>query len=205
MVFFIVVAVAIFMTCPVDDGAMYRAHEVMDGQQQEHPPMGSKSHVKCRVGYSKANACKPAVGNTVDHRVLREVAVELLIHCDALIEHIVVHTLGVHHHRENFPEKMRRMRVFFGIAVGVVHAVEDGIGSGVQVRRALCDPGKYVKEFFPGFAHRKHFMRAIAVQEKCLSEQGKVPVSDEKQNNDHSYALCGKDAYNKIDFRVICD
>ena len=60
------------------------------------------------------------------------------------------------------------MRIFFRIAVGVVHPVEDGVGAGVEKRGALGNEGKRVEEFLPELIHLKHLVGRIAVQEKCL-------------------------------------
>jgi hypothetical protein len=63
--------------------------------------------------------------------------------------------------------------------------MQNGIGSGVQVGRALRDPAENVKEFFPESGHGKHLVRPVAVQEKCLPEKGKVPVGYEEQKYNH--------------------
>ena len=63
---------------------------------------------------------------------------------------------------------MRRMRIFFGIAVGVVHPVEDGVGAGVEKRGTLGNKGKSVEKSLPEFVHLEHLVGRIAMQEECL-------------------------------------
>jgi hypothetical protein len=53
----------------------------------------------------------------------------------------------------------------------MVHPVEDGVCPGRKVGATLCDPGENVKELFPEFAHDKHLVRCVPVQEKTLAEQ----------------------------------
>jgi hypothetical protein len=58
--------------------------------------------------------------------------------------------------------------IFFGVAIGVMHPVEDGIGPGIEKGRTLGDKGERVKEVFPKFVHPKHLVRSIAVQKERL-------------------------------------
>jgi hypothetical protein len=75
------------------------------------------------------------------------------------------------------------MRIEFRIRVGVVHPVHDGVGARAQVRRALCEPRKDVKELFPALAHRKCPVRRKAMLEESLRKQGEIPVCN-KENKD---------------------
>lgn len=77
------------------------------------------------------------------------------------------------------------MWVFFRIAVGVVHAVHDRIGAGIEKGGTLADESEEIKEFFPEWGHPEHFVGCIAVQEKGLAEQGEEPVGQEKPENRH--------------------
>lgn len=78
------------------------------------------------------------------------------------------------------------MRILLGIGKSVVHAVQDGVSSGTQVRGALCDVRKNKKEFFPKTAHGKCFVRRIAVQEKSLRKKRGIPMHyEEDKNNNH--------------------
>lgn len=65
---------------------------------------------------------------------------------------------------------MGAMRVFWCIAVRMVHAVQDSVCSGGKVRTALSNPGENVKKFFPELTHYKHLMGSIPVQKKTLTE-----------------------------------
>jgi len=77
------------------------------------------------------------------------------------------------------------MRVFWGVGIGVVHTVQNGICARRQERRTLANVSEKEKEFFPERVHREHFMRWITVQVKRLHKKGKVPVNYKKQDNDH--------------------
>lgn len=63
------------------------------------------------------------------------------------------------------------MRIFFGVAVSVVHAVHDGVSTRIEKRGTLSYKGKEVKETIPEPVHGEHFMRRIPMQEKCLTEE----------------------------------
>jgi hypothetical protein len=62
------------------------------------------------------------------------------------------------------------VRVFFGIAVSMVHSVKNCISARRKERRALRKPGKDIEEFFPKFVHVEHFMSAVTVQEEGLTK-----------------------------------
>jgi len=81
------------------------------------------------------------------------------------------------------------MRVLIGIAECMVIPVHGGIGVRVKKRRTLADIGKDIKEPFPEFVHAEYFMRSIAVQEKCLAEQGKEPMPYKEKKDIHKKLL----------------
>jgi hypothetical protein len=54
----------------------------------------------------------------------------------------------------------------------MVHPVHDGVGSGIQVRRPLREPGKDKKELFPEGVHCEHFVRPVTVMKKGLGKEG---------------------------------
>lgn len=66
---------------------------------------------------------------------------------------------------------MRRMRIIFGITVRMVHAVQNRVSTGAQVRGSLKNPSEYVERLFPERAHGKHFMRRVPVQKEGLEKQ----------------------------------
>ncbi len=43
-------------------------------------------------------------------------------------------------------KEMRRVRILFRIAIGMVHAVHDCVGAGIKKRRALGYEGEQVKK-----------------------------------------------------------
>ncbi len=69
-----------------------------------------------------------------------------------------------------------RMRVFFRVAICMVHPMQDTIRSGTQIRRTLPDIGEDVKKLLPISVHREHFMGCIPMQKKALTEKRKVPM-----------------------------
>ena len=60
------------------------------------------------------------------------------------------------------------MRIFFRVAIGVVHPVENGIGSWIKKGRALGKEGKAVEKPLPELIHSEHLMRSIPMQEESL-------------------------------------
>src|ERR1051326_1078492 len=89
-----------------------------------------------------------------------------------------------------------RMRVPFLICICMVHAVKNSVGIRAEVRRTLCYESEDIKKFFPSSAHRKHFMRCVAVQKKCLAEKRKIPVSNEENQNCHKLQVKIHDNFN---------
>lgn len=87
------------------------------------------------------------------------------------------------------------MRIFFGIAICVVHPVHHCIGTGIQKRGALCNECEKIKEALPEFVHGKHLMRCIPVQEKCLTEKRKKPMDEEKDRYCHFLPSRDGDGY----------
>jgi hypothetical protein len=67
----------------------------------------------------------------------------------------------------------------------VVHAVQQRVGPGREEAAALADVGESEEEPLPEFIHRKHLVRRVAVQVKCLREQGQVVMGNEKYENGH--------------------
>ena len=68
------------------------------------------------------------------------------------------------------------MRIFWCVTIGMMHSMQDRIGSRRKVRTTLPHPGEKVEEPFPEFSHDKHLMCCVSVQEEALAKQGKIPV-----------------------------
>ena len=77
---------------------------------------------------------------------------------------------GFPHHREEIFGMMRTVGILRSIRVGMVHAVQNRIGSRREVRTPLPDPREKVKKLFPVFVHHKHLVSCVAVQKKALAE-----------------------------------
>ena len=65
MVVIIIVGVAVFVTAPVNNGPMNGSHQVVDRQQQEHPPMRGKQDIKYGIENAKCDAANPVVAYMV--------------------------------------------------------------------------------------------------------------------------------------------
>lgn len=63
----------------------------------------------------------------------------------------------------------------------MVHPMHNGVSSGIQKRRALCNKSEKIKKTFPEFTHRKHFVGSISMQKEGLTEQRQEPVCKKKQ------------------------
>lgn len=77
------------------------------------------------------------------------------------------------------------MRVLVGITKRMMVSMHSGIGIRVKEGRTLTDISKDIKEPLPEFIHAEYLMRSIAVQEKCLAEQGKEPMPYKKNKDIH--------------------
>ncbi len=163
--------VTVFMTTPVYDRAVYRAHKEVYRQQQEHPPGSGEGYVKGNITQHKQDAHGPHIADLIHGLPFGIIALESLFWLYVILGVVEVNIFGMHSHMPYIFKKMRGVRVLLGIAVGMVHPVHDSIGARVQERRALCDKGEHIKEPFPEFAHRKHFMGAVTMQEERLAEK----------------------------------
>jgi len=168
MVLIVIIRVAIFMSAPVYGGAMDGAHKKMDRQQQEHPPMGSKCHIKCNIRYNECDPGRPTVAEAVQGRPDGIVATESRFGLLIVQEVVHIDVLGLNRHRPHVFEKMWGMGVLLGIAIRVMHPVKDRIGAGIQKGRSLRDKGEEVEESFPKSIHPKHLVGGIAMQKERL-------------------------------------
>ena len=130
--------------------------------------MGSKCYIKGHVTETEHNTGDPEIAEPVQYGPGRIISPESRFGLLSIEQIIHVDILCLHGHGPDVLEEMRRMRILFGIAVGVMHPVEDGVGAGVEKRRTLGNKGKCVEESLPELIHLKHLMGRIAVQEECL-------------------------------------
>lgn len=170
MIVVVVIGIAVFMPAPVNEGAMDRAHEKMDGQQEEQPPMGSENHIESDVPDAEGDPRDPKIADAVDKGPVGVRASEGRFGLLPMKQIVHINIFCLHGHIPDVFKKVRGVRILFGVAISVVHAVEDGVGAGVQERRALAEKSEGVKELFPEFVHLKHLMRSIAVKEEGLRE-----------------------------------
>jgi hypothetical protein len=75
----------------------------------------------------------------------------------------------------------------------------------------LENPGQDVKKPFPEFAHRKHLVRGVPVQKKCLGKEGQIPMGNEENGDGHDAKmdelkvvdlLCNKASRIKIKYAI---
>ena len=156
------------MPAPVDGGAMDGAHKEVDWQQQEHPPMGRKCHIVRKIPYAECNPRLPKVTKPVQGGPDGIVAPESQFWLLLVQEVVHIDVLGLYRHRPDVFEKMRGMGILAGIAIRMMHPVEDRIGAGIEKGRALRDKGEEVKEPLPKSIHPKHLVGSIAVQKERL-------------------------------------
>ena len=64
------------------------------------------------------------------------------------------------------------MWIFLRIAIGMMHAVHNGVRSGIQERGALGEKRQDIKKMLPEFRHGKHAVRRVTMQEKRLAKEG---------------------------------
>ncbi len=71
---------------------------------------------------------------------------------------------------------MWTMRIFGRVRIGVMHSMQNGVGSRREVGASLPHPSEEVKELFPIFVHDEHLMGCISVKEETLAKQGEIPM-----------------------------
>lgn len=189
MVVIVVVLVAIFMAAPVDDGTVEWTHHVVDGQQQEHPPMRCEDDVEYGVSYHPHDAGRPFVAEFVQLVPGWVIAQELWIDINSLGSQAVENALGMHHHSKYVLEEIRGMRILHRVGIGMVHPVHDGVGTGCQIGRTLCHVCSQVKKPLPRLAHREHLVRCVTVVEKGLEEEADEPMCEKKPKNYHNLPI----------------
>ena len=185
MVIIFVIGITIFMPAPVYDCTMHRAHEPMDWQQQEHPPMRGEMNVKQGIKYPKRNPCYPGIAKFIKKGPFGIVTAEswLRFNLEFCITYIDI--FGLHGHAPDILEKVWGMRILFCITIGMVHTVHDGICTWIEKRGSLSYEGGEIEKSLPALAHREHFVGSVTVQEKSLEEQGDEPVAEKEYKNRH--------------------
>lgn len=71
---------------------------------------------------------------------------------------------------------MGTVGIFWRVAVGVVHPVEDGISPWGKVGASLTNPSENIEELFPELIHFEHLVGSVAVQKEALAEQREIPM-----------------------------
>jgi hypothetical protein len=130
--------------------------------------MGSKCHIERKIPYTECDPRRPKVTEAVQGRPDGIVAPESRFGLLLVQEVVHIDVLGLNRHRPHILKKMRGMRVLLGIAIRMMHPVEDSVGARVQKGRPLRDKGEEVEESLPGSIHPKHLVGSIAMQKEGL-------------------------------------
>jgi hypothetical protein len=77
----------------------------------------------------------------------------------------------MHHHLPNIFKEMRRVGVFFCIAIGMVHPVHHRICFWNKKRGSLKKPSQEIESFFPKRVSEIHLVRCISVKKKRMKKQ----------------------------------
>ena len=125
--------------------------------------MRGKQYVKTDIKKHECQAGYPHIANIIERWPGWVAVAELRFGFKLKFEIIQINVFSFYHKPPNVFYEMWRVRVFFGIAIGMVHAVQDRVGPRVQEGGALAEKSEPVKELFPEFIHLKHLMRCVAV------------------------------------------
>lgn len=93
--------------------------------------MGSKYHVKRNIERDEKQAGYPKIAYVIDERPGRVTINKLRLRLGFKVAVRQVYIFGLNHQTPNILNKMWRVRVFLGIAIGMVHTVNDGISPRV--------------------------------------------------------------------------
>lgn len=157
----------------------------MYGQQQPQCPVRSKCNVDANREKAPKQTIRPGIGKFFKSLPLYSSGFEFFFHIGTLVIDIVVYQPGFPHHLKEIGMVFGRMRIFFGIGKGVVHAVHYAIAISTQVIGAHKKPSEDIEKFFPAPAHCKLLVRGIAVQKKTVNENAEVPLHNKKYKYDH--------------------
>ena len=171
------------MPAPIDNSTMDRPHHEVDWKQEIHPPMrtGEFKYTNAQdiyghVYYPPGYAHRHIVGHLVKFFPVWNILREPFFGLQPEREIVVVNVFGFPHHGEQVFGMMWAMWVFWGITIGVVHSMQDGICTRRQIGASLANPSKEIKESLPELIHNEHLMGCIPVKKEALAKQGEIPV-----------------------------
>lgn len=107
MIVVIEIRIAVFVSAPVDNGALYRSDEKVNGQKSIHPPVFGKPEIKQEIQNSEADAHDPAVAETVEQGPGRIISLEGRFGLCFIAHEILVDPLGFHHQSPYVLDKVR--------------------------------------------------------------------------------------------------
>lgn len=127
-------------------------------------------HINQHIHQASAQPGGHGVGEKIKFMPIGHILGKPFFRFDFECKVVVVDVSGLPHHGKQILRMMRAVRIFGGIAIGMVHPVQNCIGPGRQVRASLTDPGENVKEPLPELAHLEHLVRCVAVQKEALAK-----------------------------------
>lgn len=147
--------------------------------------MGGKHYVESHIGQSENNTRYGGRTHAVDNGPFGKMPGEFGIGLPGALKVNAVAFDGGFGHLKYVPEKVRRVRIFFGVAVGMVLAVHQGISPRIKKRGAFEKVGHQVKSPLPKLIGGEHAVRGVAVLKEGLKEQRQEPMRQEKNKYDH--------------------
>ena len=94
--------------------------------------MGGEGEIEGEVADAEGDAGYPEIADTVQDGPFGVVATEGGFGFFFMEEVVHVDVLCFHRHGPDVFEEMGGVGIFFGVAIGVMHTVQDGVGAGIQ-------------------------------------------------------------------------
>ena len=99
--------------------------------------MGGKCDIKCDVGQTEKDSGHPSIPNAVDQRPGRIITLKGRFRFFLMQQIIEIDIFSLYRHGPYILKKMGGMGIFFRVAVGMVHPMEDRIGPRIEKGRTL--------------------------------------------------------------------
>ncbi len=189
----VVLAVEVAVTEPVPEPVHQEAvdgsHEEVDRHQR--PQKGWREEdVEGAVEDAPAELTRQPPAEPVEQGPLRVAAFEARLGGDAAVRQVVERAPGGQHQPERAAVVVGGVRVAWPVAVGVMRAMQQGVGPRRQVARPERQVHPEMEDALPPLRHRELPVGAVAVQEERLEEGGERPMDDEEdQNEQHRSSL----------------
>ena len=130
--------------------------------------MSGESYIEGDIAGAEEDAGDPGIADAIEGRPGGVAVAEGRFGFQFVFPVIEVDVLCLDHQAPDVFYEMGRVGIFLGVAVGVMHPVEDRIGPGIEEGGTLGEKGERVKEFLPESIHLEHLMRRVPMQEERL-------------------------------------